>query len=95
METLGLEAWKTGKKISRLHLRRGKMSSTSDAFMETFPDMFSKSKGDKNKEQFLFFCIQTFSYGYMFPGFHWDYVKTQCHRSLRAPSEDSSRVIFY
>ena len=95
MEFFGLETWKIGKNVSRLHLRQKKISSTTDAFLQTFPDIFSRCKGDLDKEKILFYCIQTFSYGYMFPGFHWDYVKTQSLKSISAPSEDSCRSIFY
>jgi hypothetical protein len=91
----GYESWKIGKMISLLHQKKRKVVHPLEAFTSSFPTILKDCKGDKNKEAVLFFSIQTFSYGYRFPGFNWDYVEIQSNKALSSSPGDSSRSMIF
>ena len=90
----GFEAWKIGKKLTRLHIKQRKMVNSSEAFADQFPDLLEKCKGNKTLEGILFFSMHTFTYGYNFPGFPWSYVEPQCNMILSSKPGDQCRLLF-
>lgn len=91
----GLESWKLGQKLSKIHRDRNTFTTPAKAFSDNFPGILEIAKGDRNKEIILFYCIHTFAFGYRYPGFKWDYVESQCNMILHSNPGDECRKIFY